>query len=94
MTWTVLAKRNTSGSPGSGDWEEFLCAQPTSIGYEITICGYEWNGNGRQGSKLVADPDYARITITAPSEHNIHQAVTSLGWKLADLPSVVENWPR
>lgn len=92
MTWTILAARNATGSPGSGDWQENLCAREAQTGFEIAICGYELDENGDESDDLVADPSYQPIEIAAFTLDHVSAALAKLGWSSKDLTAVMAAW--
>lgn len=94
MGWVVLASRNATGSPGSGDWSEHLCARSIDGGYEFTVCAFEFDGNVDEPGSLIADPNYVPIQINDVHQGSLGFVLKNLGWRSADLPIVLSNWPR
>ncbi len=92
MTWTILADRIQSASPGSGEWREYLGARETQTGFELTICGYELDENGDEGDELVADPSYEPIELPAFTREHVAKAMTELGWSAGDLAAALAAW--
>ena len=92
MTWTILAARNATGSPGSGEWREYLGTRQMKTGFELAICGYELDENGDEGDDLVADPSYQPIAIPAFTLDHVAAALAKLGWNGKDLTAVMAAW--
>jgi hypothetical protein len=94
MNWKVLARRTVTGSPGSGDWREYLCVRSNKNGYQLAICGFEVDANGDELSNLITDQNYSPVQIRAFNEEALRNALVNLGWRLEDLSNAFRNWPR
>lgn len=90
MTWTVLAVRNASGSPGSDDWQDYLCLRKIRNGFEIAVCGYELDEDGNEGDKFVEDPNFDVLVIDTLEHDQLIQAFRTLGWKADSVPKIAE----
>lgn len=90
MTWTILAMRNAAGSPGSGEWQEYLCLRQIRNGFEIAICGYKLDEDGNQGDKLVEDPNFDAVVIAALEKAQLSKACVALGWKTESVPQIAD----
>lgn len=94
MNWKVLARRRVTGSPGSGDWNEYLCVRSNKNGYQLAICGFEVDANGDELSNLITDQNYSPVQIRAVNEEALRNALVNLGWRLEDLSNALRDWPR
>jgi len=94
MNWKVLARRSVTGSPGSGDWSEYLCVRSNKNGYQLAICGFEVDANGDELSNLITDQNYSPVQIRAVNEEALRNALVNLGWRLEDLSNALRNWHR
>jgi len=86
--WTVITSRRQTGSPGSGEWVDYLCFRRRGFGYELSICGFEWDAEGNETDNFIADPSVNPVDIVGVGEPQIIAALEDLNWTVADADRV------
>lgn len=80
MTWEILASRWATGSPGSGEWRQYLCSRALSGGFEVAVCGFELDENGDETGDLIEDPDFTPVRLASLAPEHLRDALVALGW--------------
>ncbi len=80
MTWQILATRWVTGSPGSGEWRQYLCSCALSDGFEVAICGFELDENGHETGNLIEDPDFTPVRLASLAPEHLRDALVDLAW--------------
>ena len=80
MLLRELAERRVTGSPGSGEWREFLCVYQNGEQVEIAISGFEIGEDGVETNDFGPDPNYVPVGIAELTQNEIDRACRILGW--------------